>query len=59
MSGIGNRFLNAGYTEPKPLIEVDDIPMIYHVINLFPGETDFTLSVMKSILKKHQCENFY
>ena len=42
MSGIGNRFLNAGYTEPKPLIEVDGIPMIYHVIDLFPGETDFT-----------------
>jgi len=41
MSGIGNRFLNAGYTEPKPLIEVDGSPMIYHVIDLFPGETDF------------------
>jgi NDP-sugar pyrophosphorylase family protein len=42
MSGIGKRFLNAGYLDPKPLIEVDGVPMIYHVIDLFPGETDFT-----------------
>ena len=42
MSGIGKRFLNASYSDPKPLIEVDGQPMIYHVIDLFPGETDFT-----------------
>lgn len=41
MSGIGKRFLEAGYNYPKPLIEVDGVPMIYHVIDLFPGETDF------------------
>jgi NDP-sugar pyrophosphorylase family protein len=62
MSGIGNRFLNAGYTEPKPLIEVDGSPMIYHVIDLFPGETDFificneehleTTSMRELLLKK-------
>ncbi len=41
MSGIGRRFLEAGYTDPKPLILVDGKPMIHHVIDLFPGETDF------------------
>ena len=35
MSGIGKRFIDAGYTSPKPLIVVDDLPMIEHVINLF------------------------
>lgn len=41
MSGTGQRFLNAGYKLPKPLIEVDGKPMIEHVIGLFPGEKNF------------------
>jgi NDP-sugar pyrophosphorylase family protein len=41
MSGIGRRFLEAGYKEPKPLIDVDGKPMIHHVIDLFPGEKNF------------------
>ena len=41
MSGIGKRFLEAGYVDPKPLIEVDGSPMIHHVIDLFPGETNY------------------
>lgn len=42
MSGIGNRFIEAGYTEPKPLIVIDGKPIIEHVCDLFPGETKFT-----------------
>ncbi len=41
MTGIGKRFIDAGYETPKPLIEVDGKPMIEHVIGLFPGETQF------------------
>jgi NDP-sugar pyrophosphorylase family protein len=41
MSGIGKRFMDVGYQDPKPLIKVDGKPMIHHVIDLFPGETDF------------------
>ncbi|MEO8454626.1 MAG: NTP transferase domain-containing protein [Sphingomicrobium sp.] len=41
MSGFGERFRRAGYTVPKPLIMVDGKPIIGHVIDLFPGETDF------------------
>lgn len=41
MSGFGERFRRAGYTLPKPLIEVDGKPIIAHVVDLFPGETDF------------------
>jgi len=42
MSGIGNRFIKAGYSVPKPLIEIGGIPIIEHVCNLFPGEEKFT-----------------
>lgn len=42
MSGIGKRFIDAGYPDPKPLIEVDGKPIIEHVVNMFPGEENFT-----------------
>jgi len=37
MSGSGQRFKNAGYTDLKPLIKVEGVPMVQHVMNLFPG----------------------
>lgn len=40
MSGFGERFRRAGYTVPKPLIEIEGKPIIAHVVDLFPGETD-------------------
>lgn len=42
MSGVGQRFINAGYTDPKPLIPVDGYPIIKHVVDLFPGTVDVT-----------------
>ena len=60
MSGLGQRFINAGYKDPKPLILIDDIPLIEHVCNLFPGDNRFTFicnsmhlsqTNMRSILK--------
>ncbi len=41
MSGQGQRFQNAGYTTPKPLIEVAGKPIIEHVIQCFPKEENF------------------
>ncbi|UJR53169.1 NTP transferase domain-containing protein [Dickeya zeae] len=41
MSGFGERFRKAGYLVPKPLIEIEGKPIIAHVIDMFPGETDF------------------
>ena len=41
MSGFGERFRKAGYAVPKPLIPVDGKPILAHVIDMFPGETDF------------------
>jgi NDP-sugar pyrophosphorylase family protein len=42
MSGIGKRFMEAGYKVPKPLIRVDGKTIIEHVCNLFPDENKFT-----------------
>lgn len=50
MSGTGQRFIKAGYKTPKPLIKVDDKPMIEHVVNLFPGETKITFICNKDHL---------
>jgi len=41
MAGIGSRFKVAGYTDPKPLIDVGGVPMIERVIqNLTPVYRD-------------------
>lgn len=40
MSGRGDRFLQAGYRMPKPLIPIDGKPMVEHVLDLFPGVDD-------------------
>jgi len=41
MSGIGKRFINAGYDTPKPLLSIEGKPIIEHVCRLFPGEISF------------------
>lgn len=41
MSGFGERFRRAGYSTPKPLIEVENKPIIQHVIEMFPGDQEF------------------
>ena len=53
MSGFGERFKRVGYSVPKPLIKIDGIHMIGHVINLFPGEKDFIFICNKEHLKIH------
>ncbi len=51
LSGVGQRFLNAGYKDIKPLIKVDGKPMIEHVVNLFPKEKNITFICNKEHLK--------
>jgi len=41
MAGSGKRFREQGYNLPKPLIEVDGKPIIQHIVENFPGESDF------------------
>jgi len=42
LSGIGKRFIDAEYKDPKPLIIVEGKPIIQHVVELFPGEENVT-----------------
>jgi bifunctional N-acetylglucosamine-1-phosphate-uridyltransferase/glucosamine-1-phosphate-acetyltransferase GlmU-like protein len=52
MSGMGQRFVEAGYNDPKPLIQVDGMPIIEHVVNLFPGEQNVTFICNEQHLKE-------
>ncbi len=54
MSGFGERFRRAGYTRPKPLIEVEGKAIIEHVVDLFPGERDITFICNEDHLKTPQ-----
>lgn len=48
MAGFGDRYIRAGYTEPKPLIPVDGQPMIARVLDCFPGEARFLFCVNRT-----------
>ena len=55
MAGAGKRFFNAGYVFPKPLIEVDNKPMIQWVIESFRKPTIYLLykkNIKKNIILK-------
>jgi NDP-sugar pyrophosphorylase family protein len=42
MAGVGQRFIDAGYKEPKPLIKINNKTIIEHACDIFPSETKFT-----------------
>ena len=56
MSGFGERFRRAGYDLPKPLIEIENKPIISHVIDMFPDETDFHFICNKEHLENGRYE---
>jgi NDP-sugar pyrophosphorylase family protein len=57
MSGIGKRFVDAGYDKPKYLIDVDDKPIIEHVINLFPNESNISFIINDEHSKNTNIKN--
>ena len=54
MSGMSSRFIAAGYTIPKYLIEVDGKTVIEHIIDLYPKDTEFVCILNR----KHHDETF-
>jgi dTDP-glucose pyrophosphorylase len=52
MAGRGSRFSNVGYSTPKPLIEVNGFPMIYHAFQSFKG-VEFT-KIIFITLREHE-----
>ncbi|MCE1247380.1 MAG: NTP transferase domain-containing protein [Firmicutes bacterium] len=53
MAGQGTRFRNAGYNLPKTLIEVEGKPIIEHVIDMFPGETNIVFIVAENQVEEN------
>ena len=57
MAGEGSRFKKAGYTFPKPLIEVDKKPMIQFVIENLSIEANFIFLARKEHEKKYNIKS--
>jgi dTDP-glucose pyrophosphorylase len=53
MAGAGSRFQQAGYTFPKPLIEVNGKPMIQVVVDNLNMEANFIFLVQKEHFDKY------
>jgi len=52
MSGTGQRFLSAGYRDPKPLIRIDGAPILEYVCALFPGEKNISFVCNETHLRE-------
>lgn len=57
MSGSGQRFLDSGYTEIKPLIKISEKPMIEYVTSLFPSDSDFLFICREDHIKTTNLKN--
>lgn len=53
MAGEGSRFVNEGYTFPKPLIEVNGKPMIQAVVENLDFDAEYIFLVRKEHLQKY------
>ena len=56
MAGAGSRFAQAGYTFPKPLIEVDGKPMIQVVVENLNIEAHYIFIVLKTHYEKYNLQ---
>ena len=57
MAGAGKRFSDAGYVFPKPLIEIDNKPMIQWVIESLNLEANFIFIIQKEHQKKYNIKS--
>ena len=57
LSGIGKRFIDSNYKDPKPLILINNKPIIEYVINLFPNEDNFIFICNDKHLKETNIKN--
>lgn len=58
MAGAGSRFVQAGYTFPKPLIDVKGKPMIQVVTEMLNIEANFIYVVQKEHREKYNLDTF-
>lgn len=53
MAGAGSRFEKAGYKKPKPLIDIDGLPMIQQVIKNLNAKCNYIFIVQKEHVEKY------
>lgn len=58
MAGAGSRFQKAGYTFPKPMIQVHDKPMIQVVVDNLGLEANYIFVVQKDHREKYNLDTF-
>ena len=57
MAGAGKRFREAGYVFPKPLIEINNLPMINWVVNSLNIKANYIFIVQKNHLEKYNLKS--
>jgi len=57
MAGSGNRFVQSGYTEPKPLIKVNGKRIIEYILDMFSEEDDIVFICNESHLLETKMES--
>jgi beta-phosphoglucomutase-like phosphatase (HAD superfamily)/dTDP-glucose pyrophosphorylase len=57
MAGAGKRFREAGYIFPKPLIEINNLPMINWVVNSLNIKANYIFIVQKNHLEKYNLKS--
>jgi len=57
MAGAGSRFMDAGYTFPKPLVEVEGQPMIQKVVENLNIEANYIFIVQEEHFHKYNLES--
>ena len=56
MAGSGNRFVQAGYTDPKPLIKVNGKRIIEYILEMFSDEDDVVFICNENHLQETDME---
>jgi NDP-sugar pyrophosphorylase family protein len=57
MAGLGTRFSNAGYTIPKPLIDIEGKPMIQQAVETLGFEGRYIFIIQRDELIKKSISN--
>ncbi len=57
MAGLGSRFRDAGYSFPKPLIDIDGKPMIQVVVDNLNIKANFTYIVQQEHYEKYELQH--
>ena len=59
MAGLGSRFSDAGYTTPKPFIEIEGKPMIFEAVNTLGFEGNYIFIIRKDEYIKSKMKEIF